>query len=303
MECDDIPLQQVNSRDGQLQHQSGGFVFETSTIQHLKRLLILGHSRLLSADEGRTQSDIKKLVINLIEKGRGCQVVQMLRDFGEEGRCGNRSALIYCLAFCATAKCQSKEHGGVLFTDVKRAAYDMLSKICCIPTDLFQFVRYCEEIRTETYPSYGWGRSHRRAIKKWYLEKPEKHLAYLVTKYKKRKGWSHKRLLNLLHIKPGDCTKSQEAIFRYISRGYTAMNNCFVQEIQEEDLCSTLGVLYAVHRASLAEREEDVLDVIKNHNLVHEQVPNKFLRSREVRIILKYTLHNVTALQPNGKCS
>jgi hypothetical protein len=55
----------------------------------------------------------------------------------------------------------------------------------------------------------GWGRAHRRAINKWYEsfsypnrnnKNPEK-LAYLVTKYKRRYGFSHRDIIRLAHTR------------------------------------------------------------------------------------------------------
>ncbi|GFR42498.1 hypothetical protein Agub_g3300 [Astrephomene gubernaculifera] len=48
----------------------------------------------------------------------------------------------------------------------------------------------------------GWGRAMRRAVAMWYLEKSPAAVAYQVTKYSQRYGWSHADLLRLAHPDP-----------------------------------------------------------------------------------------------------
>ncbi|GLC64530.1 hypothetical protein PLESTF_000175800 [Pleodorina starrii] len=47
-----------------------------------------------------------------------------------------------------------------------------------------------------------WGRSMRRAIALWYLDKSPAAVAYQATKYSQRQGWSHADLLRLAHPDP-----------------------------------------------------------------------------------------------------
>ncbi|GIL78756.1 hypothetical protein Vretimale_347 [Volvox reticuliferus] len=47
-----------------------------------------------------------------------------------------------------------------------------------------------------------WGRSMRRAIARWYLDKSPAAVAYQVTKYSQRHGWGHADLLRLAHPDP-----------------------------------------------------------------------------------------------------
>ncbi len=47
-----------------------------------------------------------------------------------------------------------------------------------------------------------WGRGMRRAVADWYLGRSPAALAYQVTKYSQRSGWSHADLLRLAHPDP-----------------------------------------------------------------------------------------------------
>ena len=68
----------------------------------------------------------------------------------------------------------------------------------------------------------GWGRCFKRAISKWFLSfvsNPE-YLAYLLTKYRRRCGWSVKVVIKLAHIKSPDVTENEKAvglILRFVS--------------------------------------------------------------------------------------
>ena len=70
--------------------------------------------------------------------------------------------------------------------------------------------------KADKFCSYasGWGRSFKTAIQKWFLSfanDPE-YLAYLLTKYRRRCGWSVKTVINLAHIKSPDTTEKQKAV-------------------------------------------------------------------------------------------
>ena len=59
-------------------------------------------------------------------------------------------------------------------------------------THLFRFAGFAEGFR-------GWGRSLRRAIGRWYTDKPVDTLAYQAVKFRQREGMTHRDLLRLSH--------------------------------------------------------------------------------------------------------
>ena len=50
-------------------------------------------------------------------------------------------------------------------------------------------------------------------MKRWYHEKSDLDLAYAMTKYQSRDGWSHGDLIRLLHLKP--VTDGQDLLFEH----------------------------------------------------------------------------------------
>ena len=86
---------------------------------------------------------------------------------------------------------------------LKRGAYAIMLEHLTLPTHLFMFLHFCKAIRKHAKKgAIGFGRSSRSAISKWYNNKEPRQLAYHLTKYKQRHGWSHRDVLRLTHVKP-----------------------------------------------------------------------------------------------------
>jgi len=269
-----------------IRNPAGGAAFKANEIDVLTRHLIISQSRLILENRKDVRGKVTDLVVNLINKGKSDDLMHKIWTLSIEGRCWHRSNLVYCLAFCARYRGPKEGVQDVaqaqLLKKVRQDACNMVTEVCCTPTDLFQFVADFETIGKDLYGCSGWGRAFKRAIRKWYLQKEGKKLAYFVTKYQRRYNWSHKDLLKLSHPKVDNKKGSHAAVFRYITRGYKAIQEWMDWTPKEEDLCDTLGVLYAVHQASRTDQIETIIDLVRNHGLVHEQVPNKFLKNRQV---------------------
>eukprot|EP00112_Aurelia_sp_Birch-Aquarium-sp1_P021743 Seg593.1 transcript_id=Seg593.1/GoldUCD/mRNA.D3Y31 product="60 kDa SS-A/Ro ribonucleoprotein" protein_id=Seg593.1/GoldUCD/D3Y31 len=280
-----VPGQQIQLSNDQVRNNAGGFGFQVTDLERLKRFLVLGtEGGTYYAGEKELGLENVKCIRSLIEAGRGKEVVDVVKQYSVEGRCAKQTTIVYTLALCA--RFHDGSHGS-LYTATRKAAYEALSAICRIPTDLFHFVKFCEDVSKAVDKKTGWGRAHRKAIAKWYMEKRGERLAYLVTKYKQRDGWSHKDLLRLSHPKPTDEKKGHSAVFKYILRGYPDVER-FVKKVAEngfpvdKDLSETMGMLKATNDAMQAENEEQILELIKEHNLVREHLPTKFLTSKKV---------------------
>ena len=270
-----------------IRNPAGGAAFKANEVDVLTRHLLISHSRLIPENRKEVRGKVRDFVVNLIKKGKSDELMRKIKDLSKEGRCYHRSNLVYCLAFCARYR---GTMGGVqdaaqaqLFKKVRQAACNMVTEVCCTPTDLFQFVADFETIGKDLYGCSGWGRAFKRAIRNWYLEKEGEKLAYFVTKYQRRHNWSHKDLLKLSHPKVDNKKGSHAAVFRYITRGYKAIQEWMNRKPMEKDLSDTLGVLFAAHHASRTDQEEKIIDLVRNHGLVREQVPTKFLKNRQVK--------------------
>ena len=286
-EGDDFSLQQIRTSQNQVRNEKGWYTFKVNDISWLRRLFIQGFldesCNRNATEENPNFKKAQEVILNLIEAGRGCEVVKTIEDFSGDGRCHKRSILVFGLAVCARNNDGNNEK---IFVETRQAAYNILQKVCCIPTDLFSFMNYCKvisRVKSENEKNKTlWGQAHKKAIRKWYFEKDGPNLAYLVTKYKKRNRWSHNDILKLCRPNPKRYPKSHAAVFCYIMKGYEEMEGHHMPRVVDEKVSKTIGVLFAVNKASKSESEDEIIELINNHGLVWEQVPNKFLKSRKV---------------------
>ena len=196
--------------------------------------------------------------------------MKCIKDISIQGRACKQDPVLYALAVCARSN----------NPETKQAAYDVLGDVCRIPTHLFQFIKYCEEMSTN---ETGWGRAHRRAINKWYESfsypntnnNDPKKLAYLVTKYKRRCGFSHRDIIRLAHIRTRN--KSIKIILQYVL-------GKSMEAADDEESRKVANFLHAVEQAkqctSMLEEERLVeLINIDRLPLSWEHIPTVFLRT------------------------
>ena len=76
-------------------------------------------------------------------------------------------------------------------------------------THLALFVTYVTNHR-------GWGRGLRRAVAHWYTSRKPDGLAYQMTKYRNREGWTHRDMLRVAHPKASN--EETAALFRWVTK-------------------------------------------------------------------------------------
>jgi 60 kDa SS-A/Ro ribonucleoprotein len=145
----------------------------------------------------------------------------------------------------------------------KRAAENALPKVARTGTHLFTFMEYVNAMR-------GWGRGLRRAVASWYDSKNLKDLAYQVTKYAQRSGWTHRDALRLAHPKAQD--SSRDGLYRYI----TGHNDKLVNDA---DWATYVRVVDAIRNEM---NVATIVEAIKGHDLPREVIPTEMLNTVEV---------------------
>jgi len=111
----------------------------------------------------------------------------------------------------------------------------------------------------------GWGTLAKRAFSKIYNGKSV-DVAYLITKYQNRNGWSHKDVLRLAHVKPID--EEHGFILNYIINGASVL--------PDMPAGNTKAFLLAVENIKTASVEE-ALKLIRTHRLAREHLPTGLL--------------------------
>lgn len=272
MEVSEVP--QSKALPGQVPNSAGGFTWAVDDMKRLRRFLCLGsEGGSYYIGEMELGKENATSILHLMDSGKGEKVVQEIVEFSVGGRAAKQDPIIFALALCARAGDEK----------TKKAAYEALNRVCRIPTHLFSFVEFCENLSTGT----GWGRAHRRAICKWYNSKSHKDLAMAVTKYKNRNGWTHRDLFRLCHIQPANAGLA--CVCKYVVKG---LDECREEcmKVGEEEVFETLKFLEAVEAAKMAD-EYTVVKFISENGLVREHVPTNCLNSQAVSWKKKHVLY------------
>ncbi|CAC5394651.1 TROVE2 [Mytilus coruscus] len=258
----------------QIQNVAGGYVFEVSDIDKLKRFLCLGtelgYYKANSIHRKFSRSEVQA-IDRLIQQGPGRDVVKCIKDVSVLNRACKQNPTLYALAVCARSNDPSTKH----------AAYSVLNDVCRIPTHLFQFIKYCEEMSGH---ETGWGRAHRKAISQWYKHfgevdphgrKNPLKLAYLVTKFRRRFKWSHKDVIRLAHVRSRN--KAIRMTLQY-ALGKTVEDADSTMSTEASEVRDFLMAVHNAKHCSLEKDEDKLCEYIVLHQLSWEHVPNQFLK-------------------------
>ena len=268
--------QQTPMDPSQVKNNAGGFGWKVDDMHRLKRFLVLGTTGgTYYVTEHKLGLENAKVILDLIKSGKGTEVVDTIREFSVDGRCAKQDQIIFSLAICAR---------NVTSADTKKKAYEVLNAVCRIPTHLFHFVEFCESVsKSLNNNKTGWGRAHRKAVASWYTDpnKPAPKLAFQITKYKQRDGWSHRDLLRLCHAKAGD-RADLAVIFKYIVKGFAGIKDQINEGQQEERVSKILGYLDMLEKVKISDSEDEICRYVLDHKLNREHLPTKFLSSKKV---------------------
>lgn len=188
---------------GTVPNSAGGFSFPVDDWTRLDRFLVLGSEggSYYATARALTRENAEGVLRCLAEDGP--RTVARIVEVSEAGRAPKVDPAIFALALAAAAEGPEGQR-------TRAAALGALTRVCRTGTHLFQFATAIEAMR-------GWGRGLRRAIGRWYLERPVDALAYQAVKYRSRSGWSHRDLLRLAH--PDTDEPARAALFDWICRG------------------------------------------------------------------------------------
>lgn len=256
----------------QVQNNAGGYTFSLDCWGRLERFLILG------CEGGTYYVGEQKLTAEnagvVLECGRAdaARTVEAVASISESGRAPKNDAAIFALALLASS------------LDIDRQpALAALPRVCRTATHLFQFIAACKELR-------GWGRGLREAVASWYNTKPVDKLAYQVTKYRNRAGYTHRDALRLSH--PRARTENHDALYGWIVN-------------QGQVPFTQWGVLPALvegfTRIQAEKNSATAAKLIRDYGLTLEHVPNTLLGSLGVWEALLPNLPPTALIRNLGK--
>ena len=198
MDDANLDCPQSKPLQGMQQHHDSGFSYVVDDFEKFKRFVFLNVKPI----------PVTILCITtLIESGRGHEILDFIIDLSQKCAPSENNVLA---ALCECAMYQ----GEAMYdetTTLQKAAWDSLVTVCNIPSKLFRFLQICyirnqkrlgnkTERKANKLPK---GKMVIKGISKFYTDpnKSALDLLYLLTKYSKRYGWDHKKLLNRTHSK------------------------------------------------------------------------------------------------------
>lgn len=240
----------------QVLNAAGGYVYSVSPMHQLERFLVLGTvGGTYYASEQKLTRDNVKVIEKLIETD-GPAVVAKVVEFSVGNRAPKTDPGLFVLALCASIGDRA----------TKAAVKDALPQVARIPTHLFAFIEFVTAQR-------GWGRSLREMIANWYTSKDAKFLAYGLSKYQSRNGWSNRDLLRLSHAKTTD--KAVNDVLHYAVKGWDSIGPDVPTEPH-------LVHLWAVEKAKKNTNAKEIIRLIIDYGLVREEIPTEYLKNPAV---------------------
>lgn len=240
--------------DSQIPNNAGGFSFEISDWQRLRRFLILGSDNgTYYVDKITLTRENAKCVERCLEIDAH-KTLDIIVEVSDSGKAVKNDIALFALALAASSDNE----------ETRSLALEKLPKIARISTHLFQFSHFVDSMR-------GWGPGLRKAIAKWYNEKDASHLAYQVAKYPQRKVeekngssvWSHRDLLRKTH--PKTESSSHQVIYNHITQG------------ELEEYPSDLAIFEAKKEINKAENTREIVKIIENYRNQNIKIPHEFL--------------------------
>lgn len=240
----------------QVRNDAGGYSFVVTPWVRLERFLILGSE---GGSYYTTQQQLtldNATIVHRCIKKNGLRTVALISEISTSGRGMKNSPAIFALAMAAS-------FGNV---NTQQAAYTAIPSVCRTGTHLFEFVHTITQFR-------GWGRALRRGISQWYVSKSDRDLAYQLTKYQSRVGWSHRDLLRLCHTKAAGNTC---VLFKWAVGKLKQLPDELTHP--QSDFAPVAGFQAAATAYTTAE----MIRLIREYRLVRECIPTKWLNERAV---------------------
>jgi 60 kDa SS-A/Ro ribonucleoprotein len=286
-----IPGKKMVANDG------GGFSFAVDCWTRLERFLILG------CEGGHFQVGEQKMTVENAQSVMECARLDTLRtiitilEISESGRAPKNDPAIFALALLASMTDRKPTYTGelanfsslVMQETVSAAALTVLPRVCRIYTHLAQFIANVQQLR-------GWGRGLRNAVARWYNDKEVKSLAFQMTKYQDREGFSQRDVLRLSHPKTTD--PARNTLYSWaVGKCQMGIGPEFARIGSDEPL----GVLWALAAVKQATNVDQVIDLIHDYGLVREHIPTEWLNSPAVWDALLHKMPPTAMIRNLGK--
>lgn len=227
--------------------------FKVNPLDMLNRFLIIGSDKpTFYVGERKLTADNAKNVVECLNSSPK-EVIARIVEVSKEGLAPSNDPALFALALASS-------HSN---SNVRRMALSYLPEVARTGTHLLHFASYIGHKRDGLR---GWGRLLQNAMQEWFTLKSTPDLAYQMSKYKSRDGWTMRDVLRMSH--PKATSPEMNALFKW----------CVDQE-------TTIPVIYdgQLHFLDLIGTSESiVINAIQRYGVVREQVPTEYLNSKAV---------------------
>jgi len=249
--------QREKDRSDQVKNNAGGYVFQLSELDQLKRFLILGSvGGTYYVNERNLTRDNAKVITRMVKAGNANVVVDTIREISVSRRAPSNTEAIFALALTLVSS-----EG-----DDKRYAADAITDVCRTHSHLFEFASMLKGLGKKP----GNGAIIQRGFRSWYDKKDASELCYQMVKYQSRYGWSNADILHCVRPKADD--DAEEALFAWATEaeGWESQ----IDEHQDD-----LQRLHAKLRADVSGSPRETEKLIRENNLTREMVRPEHLKS------------------------
>jgi len=219
----------------QVLNDAGGYVWKLSTLEHVNRYLVLGGAKDMG-NYYKQSSDVNLecalSVLKMIRDPDPSQFVQLcalLKAVSVGGRAPKQEPVLLSLAAAIVFAKTPAE---------KQIAFETMKECVRIPTHMFMlagFVRDLSMSKPEN-KGKGWGAGFRRAISHYYTSRSGRELAFHMTKYQNREGWTHADIIRMIHIDPTTLADDGARLML----DYVMMKNARKAKVPSEKTLATL---------------------------------------------------------------
>lgn len=284
------------------------FGYTVKNIDFVQRLLILG-SRVNQYHQKKNNSlskDDIEFIKQCIKNDEGQSILKLVEEIYETGRAPKQDITLQIHALL----CRAENN------DLRKSALGLLSKYRTI-SHIYNWKKFhasCENPQLGKVTK-GFGRGPKRSLNDWFLKMKDKpiDLAYQITKYGSREGWSFDQLIKCSHLttgtgddrilKEGKTKKVLPATAFDIVLRYAIMGFDEAHKLAEKYTLTDEAVykyLAAVHETKhcLEDNKQRLIDLIYANKLCREQVPTWSLKDSDVLTALLVNRNKTRVVMP-----
>lgn len=245
------PIPQSEPLDAkQVPNQGGGYAWTVKPDVLLRRILILGTTEgsYYATERELTKEALTFIQGQMLGVESGLNALNLAYEISHRGLAKSNDPALFVVAAGLASPHEP----------VKALAERLVPKVARTGTHFLHLVEYTKALR-------GFGRSTKRALSQWYTERPGDDLAYQVSTYRQRDGWSHRDVLRLLRPKG---LPEHDAVLHWAVKG--------VVRDDAPDLLRAIALLNEATTPSTA------ANIISMYRVPRASIPTRFLNTPEV---------------------